>query len=70
VWMHVLSNLILSKSSFIRGTLILYQSHHGVYACILGLATMSGGDGMDSTLKYMLSGVHELMWPHPVVPGA
>jgi hypothetical protein len=25
---------------------------------------------MDSALEYMLSGVHELLWPRPIVPGA
>jgi hypothetical protein len=50
--------------------LILCQSHHGIEACILGLATTSGGDGMNSTLEYMLSSACGLQWPHPIVPGA
>jgi hypothetical protein len=66
----VLSNLTWSKLSFTGGTLILCQSHHGVYACILSLATMSGNDGMDLAHKYMMSGVRGLLWPQPIVPGA
>jgi hypothetical protein len=31
---------------------------------------MSGGDGMDSTLKYMLLDACGLLWPRPIVPGA
>jgi hypothetical protein len=30
---------------------------------------MSGGDGMDSALEYMLSGVHGLLWPRPIILG-
>jgi hypothetical protein len=34
---------------FYHGMLILCQSHHGVYACIPGRATASGGDEMSSS---------------------
>jgi hypothetical protein len=37
---------------------------------MLGLDTMSGGDGMDSTLEYMLSGVCGFLWSRPIVPRA
>jgi hypothetical protein len=63
----VLPNLTWSKSSFTRGTLILCQSHHGVWACMLGLATMSGSDAMDLTLEYRLSSVCVLLWSCPVI---
>jgi hypothetical protein len=39
----------------------LCQSHHGVWACIPGLAATSGGDGMDSALEYMLSDARRLL---------
>jgi hypothetical protein len=52
VWILVLPNLTWSKSSFTKGTLILCQSHHGIWACILGLATTLGGDRMDLALGY------------------
>jgi hypothetical protein len=68
--MPALPNLTWSQSSFIGATLILCQNHDDVYACTLGLATTLGGNGMDSTLKYMMSGAHGLMWPCLVVPGA
>jgi hypothetical protein len=34
---------------FYQGTLILCLGHHDVYTCSLGWATMSGGDGRDSS---------------------
>jgi hypothetical protein len=37
--------------------------------CIHGLATTSGGDGMDSALEYMLSHARGLLWPRPIIPG-
>jgi hypothetical protein len=70
VRMPVLPNVTWSKSFFTGGMLILYQSHHDIYACTLGLATTSGSDEMDSTLEYMLSGVPGFLWPRSVVPGA
>jgi hypothetical protein len=48
----------------------LCQSQHDIYACIPGLATTSGGDGMESTLESMVLEMSELLWPHPVVTGA
>jgi hypothetical protein len=48
---------------------ILCQSHQGIYAYIPGLATMSGGDGMDLALEYMLSGAHWLLQLRPIIPG-
>jgi hypothetical protein len=69
VWMPVLPNLTWSKSSFIGGTLILYQSYHGVQACILGLAATLGDDGMDSALEYLLPDACGLLRLCPVVPG-
>jgi hypothetical protein len=36
---------------------------------VLSLATTSGGDGMYSTLEYMLSGAHGLLWPRLIIPG-
>jgi hypothetical protein len=48
----------------------LCQSYHGIWACVPGLATTSGGDGMDSALEYMLSDACGLFWPCPVVTGA
>jgi hypothetical protein len=70
MWIPVLPNLTWSKTSFTEGKLILCQNHHGVYACTPDLATMSGGDGMDSKLEYMLSGASGILWPCPVVTGA
>jgi hypothetical protein len=35
-----------------------------------GLATTSGGDGIDSALEYMLSDVCELLWLRPIMRGA
>jgi hypothetical protein len=70
VWMLVLPNLTCSKSSFTGGMLIFCQSHHGVWACILDLATTSGDDGIDLALEYLLSGACGLLWPRPIVPGA
>jgi hypothetical protein len=48
--------------------LIPFESHYGAEACILGLATTLGDDGMDSALEYMLSGARGLLWLWPVVP--
>jgi hypothetical protein len=47
--------------------LILCQSHHGVYACILGRATALGGVGQVLALEYMMSGAPGLLRPCPVV---
>jgi hypothetical protein len=38
--------------------------------CIPGLATTSGGDGIDLALEYMLSDVRGFLWLHPVMTGA
>jgi hypothetical protein len=35
---------------------VLCRSHHAIYVCILGRATMSGGDGTDSSTR-----VHAVM---------
>jgi hypothetical protein len=50
--------------------LILPQRHRGIQACIPSLATMSGGDGMDSVLEYMLPNVCGLRWPCSIMTGA
>jgi hypothetical protein len=31
---------------------------------------MSGGDGIDLTLEYMLSGARGLQWSRPIIPGS
>jgi hypothetical protein len=31
---------------------------------------MSGGNGMDLALEYMLSVARGLLWPHPIVTGS
>jgi hypothetical protein len=41
------------------------SSHLGVYSC---LAVVSGGDGMDSVLEYILSDVRGLLRLRPFVP--
>jgi hypothetical protein len=69
IWVPVLPNLTGSKLFFYRGMLILCQSHHVNWACTHGIATMSGGDGMDLALKYVLSCTRGLLWPCPIVPG-
>jgi hypothetical protein len=48
----------------------LCQSHHGIWACIPGLATTSGGDGTNLTLEYMFSDACGLLWSHLIVIGA
>jgi hypothetical protein len=53
---------------FYQGKLIPWQSHYDICACIPGLA-MSGGDGMDSTLEYILSDAHGLLRLCPFMPG-
>jgi hypothetical protein len=47
--------------------LIPWQSHRDPKACIPGIA-MSGGDGMDSTLEYVLSDAHEFLLLRPFMP--
>jgi hypothetical protein len=41
--------ILHGANHFYQGTLILCQSHNGVYVYILGWATTSGSDGMDSS---------------------
>jgi hypothetical protein len=35
--------------------LILWQSHHDIYVCTPSLVDTLGGDGMDSTLEWVLA---------------
>jgi hypothetical protein len=53
--------------NFYQVMIIPWQSQHNPYACILGIA-MSGGDGMDSTLKYILSDATGFLLLHPFMP--
>jgi hypothetical protein len=55
---------------FYQDMFTLCQSHCDILACIPGLATTSGGDGMDLALKYMRSDAHGLLHPRPIVTGA
>jgi hypothetical protein len=48
--------------------LIRWQSYHDPEVCIPGIA-MSGGDGMDSTLEYILSDVHGFLLLCPFMLG-
>jgi hypothetical protein len=59
----VLQNITHSKS-FLRGDAYPWQSHH-----VPSLA-MSGGDGMDSTLEYILTDMHGFLLLRPFMPDA
>jgi hypothetical protein len=52
---------------FYQGMLIPWQSHHDILVCIPGLA-MSGDDGMDSTLEYILSDACGFLLLYPFMP--
>jgi hypothetical protein len=48
---YLCDRIIHGEARFYQGVLILYQSYHGDYACLLGRAAMSDNDGMDSTTR-------------------
>jgi hypothetical protein len=53
---------------FYQVMLIPWQSHHDPSACTPSIA-MSGGDGMDSTLEYILSNERGFLLLCPFLPG-
>jgi hypothetical protein len=56
-------------NGFYQAVLIPWQHHDDIWACSLGIA-MSGVDGMDSILEYVVSDVCWFLLLSPIVPGA
>jgi hypothetical protein len=63
--------LILPRvNRFYQGMLIPWQNHHDIYVCTPDLAAMSGCDGIDFVLEYILLDVHGFLQLCPFMPSA
>jgi hypothetical protein len=56
-------------SCLYQGIFLPQQSHHGAQACILGVAATSSGDGMDTTVEYILFNACGLLRLCPFMSG-